>query len=124
MGSSTSRNAHGRTRRRRIAGALAPLLLLALVAAAVPPPALAGAPAAIAASPSGLSVVVRELLPGSDRAEQAVRALGGTVTADLPIVGGFAATVPAGRIDALRAVQHDTSRASDPSAPPCPEYTE
>jgi len=29
-----------------------------------------------------------------------------------------------GRIDALRAVQHDTSRASDPSAPPCPEYTE
>jgi subtilisin family serine protease len=29
-----------------------------------------------------------------------------------------------GRIDALRAVQHDTSRASDATAPFCPEYTE
>ncbi len=29
-----------------------------------------------------------------------------------------------GRIDALRAVQHDTSRAYDASAPHCPEYTE
>ena len=29
-----------------------------------------------------------------------------------------------GRIDALRAVTHDTSAASDPSAPHCPEYTE
>jgi serine protease len=29
-----------------------------------------------------------------------------------------------GRIDALRAVTHDTSRAYDPSAPFCPEYEE
>jgi subtilisin family serine protease len=29
-----------------------------------------------------------------------------------------------GRIDALRAVTHDTSRAYDASAPHCPEYTE
>ncbi|HXH87369.1 MAG TPA: S8 family serine peptidase, partial [Gaiellaceae bacterium] len=29
-----------------------------------------------------------------------------------------------GRIDALRAVQHDTSRAFDATAPPCPEYQE
>lgn len=29
-----------------------------------------------------------------------------------------------GRIDALRAVQHDTSGATDPAAPPCPEYSE
>jgi len=29
-----------------------------------------------------------------------------------------------GRIDALRAVTGDTSRASDPTAPPCPEYAE
>jgi subtilisin family serine protease len=29
-----------------------------------------------------------------------------------------------GRIDALRAVQHDTSSASDPTAPHCPEYDE
>jgi subtilisin family serine protease len=29
-----------------------------------------------------------------------------------------------GRIDALRAVTHDTSRAYDPAAPACPEYTE
>ena len=29
-----------------------------------------------------------------------------------------------GRIDALRAVTHDTSRAYDASAPPCPEYAE
>ena len=29
-----------------------------------------------------------------------------------------------GRIDALRAVTHDTSVLRDPSAPPCPEYAE
>ncbi len=29
-----------------------------------------------------------------------------------------------GRIDALRAVAHDTSRAYDPTAPDCPEYAE
>jgi subtilisin family serine protease len=29
-----------------------------------------------------------------------------------------------GRIDADRAVRHDTSRVYDPSAPPCPEYAE
>jgi hypothetical protein len=29
-----------------------------------------------------------------------------------------------GRIDALRAVQHDTSRLYDPTAPFCPEYEE
>lgn len=29
-----------------------------------------------------------------------------------------------GRIDALRAVQHDTSQLYDPTAPPCPEYEE
>jgi hypothetical protein len=29
-----------------------------------------------------------------------------------------------GRIDALRAVSHDTSRASDSTAPFCPEYEE
>ncbi len=29
-----------------------------------------------------------------------------------------------GRIDALRAVTHDTSDADDPTAPPCPEYAE
>ena len=29
-----------------------------------------------------------------------------------------------GRINALRAVQHDTSRVYDPTAPPCPEYAE
>jgi serine protease AprX len=55
-------------------------------------PALA---AEAAAAPSAaVNVIVRETLPPSDVAERLVRSLGGTVTHELPILGGFSATVP------------------------------
>jgi serine protease AprX len=50
---------------------------------------------ATAAPGSLLSVIVREMVPSSGDAEHTVRSLGGTVTGDLPIVGGFAARLPA-----------------------------
>src|SRR5205823_3725180 len=50
---------------------------------------------ATAAPGSALSVIVRETVPSSGDAELAVRSIGGTVTHELPIVGGFAATLPA-----------------------------
>jgi lantibiotic leader peptide-processing serine protease len=46
---------------------------------------------------------------------------GTTVDIGLP---GYDECFGNGRIDALRAVQHDTSRAYDPTAPFCPEYEE
>jgi subtilisin family serine protease len=44
-----------------------------------------------------------------------------TIDIGLP---GYDACFGNGRIDALRAVQHDTSALSDPAAPFCPEYAE
>jgi serine protease AprX len=44
---------------------------------------------------STLPVIVRETAPASDTAERLVRDLGGTVERELPIVGGFSATLPA-----------------------------
>jgi serine protease AprX len=49
---------------------------------------------AAAAPASAVNVIVRESLPPSDAAERLVRSLGGTVTHELPILGGFSATVP------------------------------
>jgi len=49
---------------------------------------------AAAAPASTVNVIVRETLPPSDAAERLVRSLGGTVTHELPILGGFSATVP------------------------------
>ena len=46
---------------------------------------------------------------------------GTTIDIGLP---GYDECFGNGRIDALRAVTHDTSRLYDPSAPPCPEYAE
>ena len=45
-------------------------------------------------SPAMVSVIVREAMPASDRAERAVRAAGGTVTSELSIIGAFSARVP------------------------------
>ena len=75
-------------------------VLGALLALVVGGAATGVAPAAAAGAP-GVSVVVLETTPSSTVAEQAVRALGGRVTHDLPIVGGFAAQVPRGRLAAL-----------------------
>src|SRR4051812_33363258 len=51
-----------------------------------------------------VKVIVQKLDGSDDRAEAAVRGLGGTVTRDLPIVNGFAATVPATRVADLNGI--------------------
>ena len=86
---------------RSVAAAVA-LTLLALLGVQPPPggssamaakvdPGLAAE--AAAAPASTVNVIVRETLPPSDVAERLVRSLGGTVTHELPILGGFSATV-------------------------------
>src|SRR4051812_34220323 len=51
-----------------------------------------------------VTVLVRETVPGTSAAERLVTAVGGTVTQELPIVGGFAAKVPARSIGFLRSL--------------------
>lgn len=96
-----------------------PLLLAALVAAVVggalpaAAPAHAGAAAppapqvdAALRAPGGggdVAVVVRERPGAGDAAERAVREAGGLVTRDLPLIDGFAATLPAAAVPALAA---------------------
>jgi serine protease AprX len=82
------------------AALLAPLLAASLAAAAGAAP---GSAVADTGAPP-VAVVVIEQHPAGDAAERAVRALGGEVTRDLSLVGGFAATVPAHRVEQLRAV--------------------
>jgi serine protease AprX len=55
-------------------------------------------------SEPAVNVLVREVTPSSPAAERAVVALGGTVTNELPIVGGFAAKVPAEVVPVLRSL--------------------
>jgi serine protease AprX len=91
---------------------IAPLLLLPIVAALLvgarpaPDPWLrkvdsALVTAATLAPDSTLPLIVRETAPASDTAERRVRDLGGTVERDLPIVGGFSATLPASALSEL-----------------------
>ena len=70
------------------------ILLCALTAAALLPP-LATAP------PISLRLLVHETTPTSAVAEELVHALGGEVTRPLPLIGGFAATVPEAQLPAL-----------------------
>ena len=49
---------------------------------------------AAAAPASTLHVIVRESVPATDDAEQLVKDLGGNVTHELPIIGGFSAQLP------------------------------
>jgi len=76
---------------------------IALAAAAA---LLATSAPAVGAAPrdGGVPVLVREVNPVSTAAERAVYAVGGTVTSELPIVGGFAAKVPARGLAALRSL--------------------
>jgi serine protease AprX len=84
------------------------LLVVALLCAAVaiaaggagPRPDADGRWALASASPH-IGVVVRERSPGSQLAERLVGRLGGRVTWDLPIVGGFAAELPADALPVL-----------------------
>jgi serine protease AprX len=50
---------------------------------------------------AALSILVHERRPSSDRAEDAVRAVGGRITRPLPLIGGFAASLPVDRISML-----------------------
>ncbi|MCU1590546.1 MAG: Serine protease AprX, partial [Frankiales bacterium] len=56
-----------------------------------------------------ISVLVREVVPASNAAERLVAAVGGKVTSELPIVGGFAARVPANTVGALQSVRNVVS---------------
>jgi serine protease AprX len=58
-------------------------------------------PDAIDADRAHRSILVHEADPSSHRAEHAVRALGGRITRPLPLIGGFAASVPAARLPLL-----------------------
>jgi len=110
----------------RLAAVLAFVLAGLLVLAAVPAPARGaaaaggGAPAAAAvvdpllvAARGAVHVIVQKQAGGGSAPERAVARLGGRVTRPLPIVHGFAATLPAGAVQELartrgvRAVSRD-----------------
>src|SRR4051812_23120649 len=84
-------------RRRRISHAMAAAVVgVALVAGSAPARAL------ILPDFVPMSQVIVQLWDGADPAPQAALALlGGTITEQLPVVGGFAATVPTAAIGAL-----------------------
>jgi serine protease AprX len=82
----------------RLWGALPILVALLLPPLLIPAPSPT-APPAPRAQGGSLQVIVRERVPGS--AARLVRELGGTVVRALPLVGGFAARVPAGRVPQL-----------------------
>jgi serine protease AprX len=73
-----------------VTGLLASALLVATFVRPVSAPALTFVP-----------VVVHERTPATDSAEQLIEAVGGRVTRPLPLIGGFAADVPAGRLSML-----------------------
>ena len=95
-------------RSRLVATALSALLVLAgaapagaLLSATLPPP------------PPPVNVIVQQWHAADTTVADYVRFLGGTVTHDLPIIGGFSATVPEGSVSTLtqylgvRAVTYD-----------------
>jgi serine protease AprX len=94
---------------RRAAAAVVTLVVAALVVVGGP----ASRPTSVGAVDPGLAraaalhpsselpVIVREATPSSDAAETLVRNLGGTITHELRIIGGFSAHVPATSIDDL-----------------------
>jgi serine protease AprX len=72
---------------------------LAMILALLP---MAAAPG-VATDDTPVEVIVRELAPLTDTAETLVEALGGVVNANLEIIGGFSAAVPADVVDVLNA---------------------
>src|SRR5690349_1460515 len=88
--------------RRGVATRLGIALAAALALLATGSPAL-NRPAASSGGQS-VSVLVRAVTPASGAAEAIVKSVGGTVTEELPIVGGFAAKVPAKSIAVLRSI--------------------
>jgi serine protease AprX len=74
-------------------------IVIAFVATALLVATLVHAPAAARAG--AVSVVVHERTPATHLAEDLVTAVGGHVTRPLPLIGGFAADVPADRLSRL-----------------------
>jgi serine protease AprX len=75
---------------------------IALAASCVLATVLAASLAApIPSRHADVAVIVHETLPSTDAAEGLVVALGGRVTRELPLVGGFAATIPGDRLHTL-----------------------
>ncbi len=88
-----------RVRRRR----MAPRMFVASLCAALTGALLAGPALPSAQAVSTVTVVV-QTVPGSDQAvEEAIDRLGGHVDVALPIIDGFAASIPANHLDALEA---------------------
>ncbi len=84
---------------RQGSGMVAWLSVLGLITAMF---AVAVTPAA-ASTDGDVAVVVREIAPDTDTAENLVEAFGGAVGSQLSIIGGFSATVPAAMVDTLNA---------------------
>jgi serine protease AprX len=76
------------------------ILLVLLLLAPLTPRARSG-PIVGAAAGQRTPVIVRERVPGSGEAGRLVRELGGTAVRALPVIGGFAASIPAGRVPSL-----------------------
>jgi serine protease AprX len=64
---------------------------------------IAAAGPATATATGTIDLIVREANPATNTAETLVERLGGIVKANLEIIGGFTATVPASMVDTLRA---------------------
>ena len=75
-----------------------------VVAGMAGPTAASAATTGSASSADQVSVIVRELDGAGNAPERAVKAFGGSVGRQLDIMGGFTATVPSDRLDALRGV--------------------
>ncbi len=87
-------------------------LIIAMFAAAIEPAAASSAP------DGDVSVVVREVAPDTDAAEDLVESLGGVVGEQLSIIGGFAATVPVADVARLVADSSVYSVTEDVSLSP------
>ena len=81
------------TTRERMRIAVGLLASAMLAAALLTPPAVPALPT--------VSIVVHERTPGSHAAEDLVQAIGGHITRPLPLIGGFAADVPAEHLPML-----------------------
>jgi serine protease AprX len=75
-----------------------------VVAGLAGPTAASAATTTTASSADKVSVIVRELDGAGNAPERAVSAFGGSVGRQLGIMGGFTASVPSDRLDALRGV--------------------
>ena len=84
-----------------------------VVAGLAGPTAASAATTPSASSADEVSVIVRELAGAGNAPEQAVSAFGGSVGRQLDIIGGFTATVPSDRLDALRGARASPSVTED-----------